>query len=156
MCEVDIPAFCPHWLKHSQAAPGALAQYVVDELRRLDADSAPMLRAVLTHPDDRIQTLALAALDPAFLAISCIWLINGWFQSFGAPGMVKINAAWFHRTERGTFAGIFGFMIQLGQVAINNLAPVLLAGFTLGAWVVADGGYTAGHRFGLGELIGLT
>ena len=68
MFEVDIPAFCPDWLKHSQAAPGALAQYVVDELRRLDADSAPMLRAVLTHPDDRMQTLALAALDPAFLA----------------------------------------------------------------------------------------
>ena len=40
-------------------------------------------------------------------------------QSFGAPGMVKINAAWFRRTERGTFAGIFGFMIQLGQFAIN-------------------------------------
>jgi OPA family glycerol-3-phosphate transporter-like MFS transporter len=28
-------------------------------------------------------------------------------------------------------------MIQLGQVAINNLAPVILAGFTIGVWVVA-------------------
>src|SRR2546423_6201858 len=68
-----------------------------------------------------------------------IWLLNGYFQSFGAPGMVKINAAWFNRTERGTFAGIFGFMIQLGQVAINNLAPIILAGFTIGAWTVAKG-----------------
>lgn len=66
-----------------------------------------------------------------------IWLINGYFQSFGAPGMVKINAAWFNRSERGTFAGIFGFMIQLGQVAINNLAPIILAGFTIGTFVVA-------------------
>jgi OPA family glycerol-3-phosphate transporter-like MFS transporter len=66
-----------------------------------------------------------------------IWLINGYFQSFGAPGMVKINAAWFNRSERGTFAGIFGFMIQLGQVAINNLAPIILAGFTIGTLVVA-------------------
>jgi len=50
--------------------------------------------------------------------------------------MIKINAAWFNRTERGTFAGIFGLMIQLGQVAINKLAPILLAGFTIGTFVV--------------------
>lgn len=68
-----------------------------------------------------------------------IWLLNGYFQSFGAPGMVKINAAWFNRTERGTFAGIFGFMIQLGQVAIGIVAPIILAGFTLGMIVVAKG-----------------
>ena len=68
-----------------------------------------------------------------------IWLMNGYMQSFGAPGMIKMNAAWFNRTERGTFAGIFGFMIQMGQFAINNLAPVILAGFTIGLWVVAKG-----------------
>lgn len=68
-----------------------------------------------------------------------IWLFNGYVQSFGAPGMIKMNAAWFNRTERGTFAGIFGFMIQMGQFAINNLAPIILAGFTIGAWVVARG-----------------
>jgi OPA family glycerol-3-phosphate transporter-like MFS transporter len=66
-----------------------------------------------------------------------IWLMNGYFQSFGAPGMVKINAAWFNRTERGTFAGIFGFMIQLGQVAIAIVAPIILAGFTIGTLIVA-------------------
>src|SRR6266550_396323 len=65
-----------------------------------------------------------------------IWAFNGYMQSFGAPGMIKINAAWFARSERGTFAGIFGFMIQLGQVAINKLAPALLSGFTLALWTV--------------------
>src|SRR5208282_4501155 len=34
-----------------------------------------------------------------------IWGINGFVQSYGAPGMVKMNAAWFSRRERGTFAG---------------------------------------------------
>ena len=68
-----------------------------------------------------------------------IWLINGYFQAWGAPGMIKINAAWFHRTERGTFAGIFGFMIQLGQVSINNLAPFILAGLTVGIFLIAEG-----------------
>lgn len=74
-----------------------------------------------------------------FATLSLIWLANGWFQSFGAPGMVKINAAWFRRTERGTFAGIFGFMIQLGQVSIAKLAPFILGGFTLGSFVLAKG-----------------
>jgi OPA family glycerol-3-phosphate transporter-like MFS transporter len=74
-----------------------------------------------------------------FSTFALIWLMNGWFQSFGAPGMVKINAAWFSREERGTFAGIFGFMIQSGQFMINNLAPIILAGFAFGTFVVAEG-----------------
>ena len=55
--------------------------------------------------------------------------IDGYLQAFGAPGMVKINAAWFGHRERGRFAGIFGFMINLG--------PALLAGFVfLGLWQI--------------------
>lgn len=79
------------------------------------------------------------SLAGTFGTFSMIWLINGYLQAFGSPGMVKINAAWFQRRERGTFAGIYGFMIQLGQVAISQLAPLLLAGFTVGAFVVAQG-----------------
>ena len=56
--------------------------------------------------------------------------IDGYLQAFGAPGMVKINAAWFRPTERGGFAGIFGFMINLGRFGIFKLGPALLAGFT--------------------------
>ncbi|MGI9115411.1 MAG: MFS transporter, partial [Chthoniobacterales bacterium] len=78
-----------------------------------------------------------ASFAGTFATFAAIWLFNGYLQSFGTPGMVKMNAAWFRRTERGTFTGIFGFMIQLGQFAINNLAPIILAGFTIGAWVVA-------------------
>ncbi len=79
-----------------------------------------------------------------FATFALIALLNGWFQSCGAPGFVKINAAWFQRTERGTFAGIFGIMIQLGQFAANTLSPWLLAGFTLtfwglGTWAVEPG-----------------
>jgi OPA family glycerol-3-phosphate transporter-like MFS transporter len=63
-----------------------------------------------------------------------IWLVNGYLQAFGAPGMIKINTAWFSKTERGKFAGIFGFMIQLGRFAITWLAPSLLAGLTVLWW----------------------
>ncbi len=61
--------------------------------------------------------------------------IDGFMQSFGAPGFIKINASWFGQTERGTFAGVFGMMINLGRVVINRLGPALLAGFVfLGLW----------------------
>jgi OPA family glycerol-3-phosphate transporter-like MFS transporter len=59
-----------------------------------------------------------------------LWGMNGYVQSFGAPGMVKINTAWFHHRERGGFSGIFGFMINLGKFIINRVGPMLLAGFT--------------------------
>jgi OPA family glycerol-3-phosphate transporter-like MFS transporter len=63
--------------------------------------------------------------------------LDGYLQAFGAPGMVKINAAWFRQTERGGFAGIFGFMINLGRFGIFKLGPALLAGFVfLGLWNV--------------------
>ncbi len=63
-----------------------------------------------------------------FIAIR---MMDGYMQSFGAPGMIKINAAWFRHDERGRFAGIFGFMIQAGRFAINWLAPALMTGTTV-------------------------
>ena len=66
-----------------------------------------------------------------------LWSVNGYVQSFGAPGFIKINSSWFSEKRRGTFAGIFGFMINLGRVAANKLLPLLLAGFTfIGMWHV--------------------
>jgi OPA family glycerol-3-phosphate transporter-like MFS transporter len=56
--------------------------------------------------------------------------IDGYMQAYGSPGFVKINTAWFSHRERGRFAGIFGFMINLGRVGIFQLGPALLAGFT--------------------------
>jgi MFS transporter, OPA family, glycerol-3-phosphate transporter len=63
--------------------------------------------------------------------------MDGYFQAFGAPGMIKINTAWFAHRERGRFAGIYGFMINLGRFGIFKLGPALLAGFVfLGLWQV--------------------
>ena len=76
-----------------------------------------------------------------FATFSALWLLNGYIQAAGTPGMVKINAAWFNKEERGVFSGIFGFMIQSGVVAISKLAPVILAGFTLGVFVVEPGNW---------------
>jgi OPA family glycerol-3-phosphate transporter-like MFS transporter len=62
---------------------------------------------------------------------SLLWGINGYVQSFGSPGFIKINSAWFSEKQRGTFAGIFGFMINLGRLAANKVLPLLLAGFAI-------------------------
>lgn len=76
-----------------------------------------------------------------FTTFALLSLFNGYLQSFGAPGMVKINSAWFHRTERGTFSGIFGGMIQLGQMAINYLGPYMLtSGIIIFGIVMAEKG----------------
>src|SRR5207344_2415001 len=45
---------------------------------------------------------------------SLLYAMNMYFQSFGAVSIVKVNAAWFHLRERGTFGGIFGILISLG------------------------------------------
>jgi OPA family glycerol-3-phosphate transporter-like MFS transporter len=57
--------------------------------------------------------------------------VDGYLQAFGAPGMVKINTAWFAHRERGRFSGIFGFVINLGRLGIFTLGPALLAGFAI-------------------------
>jgi MFS transporter, OPA family, glycerol-3-phosphate transporter len=85
-----------------------------------------MAKLTFFHTDIFVRLLSL------FVAIRGI---DGYMQAYGAPGMVKINTAWFNRMERGRFAGIFGFMINLGRFGIFTLGPALLAGFVfLGMW----------------------
>jgi OPA family glycerol-3-phosphate transporter-like MFS transporter len=55
-----------------------------------------------------------------------VWAINGYFQSFGALSIVKVNAQWFHVLERGTFAGVFGVLIRLGLILAFSGVPFIL------------------------------
>ena len=57
---------------------------------------------------------------------AALWAANHYFQSFGALSIVKINASWFHVRERGSFAGIFGVMIQAGRTLAFSLGPLIL------------------------------
>ena len=66
-----------------------------------------------------------------FLSLLIIRGVDGYVQAFGAPGMVKINTAWFRKQERGTFAGIFGGMIQLGAIGVGILGGALATGFAV-------------------------
>jgi sugar phosphate permease len=67
-----------------------------------------------------------ATTAPLRLVFSALYAVNMYFQSFGAVSIVKVNAHWFHVTERGGFSGIFGTMISSG---------IFLA-FTVNAWLL--------------------
>lgn len=58
---------------------------------------------------------------------AAVWALNHYFQSFGALSIVKINAAWFRVSERGTFAGIFGIMIQSGRSLAFAVCPFIVS-----------------------------
>jgi OPA family glycerol-3-phosphate transporter-like MFS transporter len=60
-----------------------------------------------------------------------IWGLNGYFQSFGALSIVKVNAQWFHVRERGTFAGIFGVLIRFGLILAFSGVPLILTALPL-------------------------
>ena len=60
------------------------------------------------------------------VVMATVWGINGYFQSFGALSIVKVNAQWFHVRERGTFAGVFGVLIRLGLILAFSGVPFIL------------------------------
>jgi MFS transporter, OPA family, glycerol-3-phosphate transporter len=91
-----------------------------------------------------------------------LYALNMYFQSFGAVSIVKVNAAWFHLRERGTFGGIFGILISLGlyfaydwckfiaQAAETEWvffipAAILAVFFVLDVFMVRDTPGLAGH-----------
>jgi OPA family glycerol-3-phosphate transporter-like MFS transporter len=56
-----------------------------------------------------------------------MWALNNYFQSYSALSLIKVNASWFHITERGRFSAIFGSMIQSGRFGILILGGILVA-----------------------------
>ncbi|OQW46824.1 MAG: glycerol-3-phosphate ABC transporter [Proteobacteria bacterium SG_bin7] len=48
------------------------------------------------------------------VAMSCLYGLNMFFQSYGAVSIIKVKAYWFHVRERGIFGAIFGTLISFG------------------------------------------
>ena len=61
--------------------------------------------------------------------MAIVWGLNGYFQSFGALSIVKVNAQWFHVRERGTFAGVFGVLIRFGLLLAFQGVPLIFLFF---------------------------
>lgn len=64
-----------------------------------------------------------------------LYMANMYFQSYGAVSIVKVNTAWFHVRERGTFGGIFGILISLGLYFAYDWSRGLVRAFEGQPWV---------------------
>lgn len=58
--------------------------------------------------------------------LASMWTLNQYFQSYSALALIKVNAGWFHVSERGVFSAIFGSMIQSGRFAVYALMTTAL------------------------------
>jgi OPA family glycerol-3-phosphate transporter-like MFS transporter len=56
-----------------------------------------------------------------------VWSFNSYFQSFSALSLIKVNAGWFHISERGIFSAVFGTMIQGGRFLIFAVGGTIVA-----------------------------
>ena len=56
-----------------------------------------------------------------------VWIMNGYMQSYGAPGNLKVNCGWFQTDERGLLAGLFTAVVYCGRLAIMIFGPLILA-----------------------------
>ena len=78
----------------------------------------------------------LMGFTTAVWAAALVWGLNGWFQSFGAPGGVVAMTAWFSNKERGRAYGIWSTAHSLGEgltfLGVGSL--VALLGWQWGFW----------------------
>src|SRR3546814_13647679 len=58
--------------------------------------------------------LAMGFATTLWLAV-LLWGLNGWFQSFGAPGGVVATTGWFSNRERGRIYGIWSTAHSIGE-----------------------------------------
>jgi OPA family glycerol-3-phosphate transporter-like MFS transporter len=88
-------------------------------------DGTGMARHVVTPP---VLKFGLSG-GMILTLMAVVWGLNGYFQSFGALSIVKVNAQWFHVLERGTFSGIFGVLIRMGLLLAFQGVPLILLAF---------------------------
>lgn len=82
-----------------------------------------------------ICNLAMGFTTTLWLAV-VIWGLNGWFQSFGAPGGVVAMTAWFSNRERGRTYGIWSTAHSIGEGLTFLVvgATVAAFGWRFGFW----------------------
>ena len=71
-----------------------------------------------------------------FVVAAVLWGLNGWFQSFGAPGGVVAMTAWYSNRERGRMYGIWSTAHSMGEgltfLVVGGLVAAL--GWRWGYW----------------------
>jgi OPA family sugar phosphate sensor protein UhpC-like MFS transporter len=79
--------------------------------------------------------LAMGFATALWLAV-VLWGLNGWFQSFGAPGGVVAMTGWFSNRERGRIYGVWSTAHSIGEgltfLGVGLVVSVL--GWRWGFW----------------------
>jgi OPA family sugar phosphate sensor protein UhpC-like MFS transporter len=80
--------------------------------------------------------IAMGSVNMLWAAVA-IWGLNGWFQSFGAPGGVVAMTAWYSNRERGRMYGIWSTAHSIGEGATFLVvgAVVTWIGWRAGFWI---------------------
>ena len=72
----------------------------------------------------------------SLVVATVLWGLNGWFQSFGAPGGAVALTAWFSNRERGRAYGVWSTAHSLGEgltfIVVGSLVAWL--GWQWGFW----------------------
>jgi OPA family sugar phosphate sensor protein UhpC-like MFS transporter len=65
-----------------------------------------------------------------------LWGLNGWFQSFGAPGSVVAMTSWFSNKERGRIYGLWSTAHSIGEGLTFLVVGTAVAmfGWRFGFW----------------------
>jgi OPA family sugar phosphate sensor protein UhpC-like MFS transporter len=100
------------------------------------ADHANLRRVLtVTFALTALCNLAMGFATSVWLA-AFIWGLNGWFQSFGAPGGAVALTSWFSNKERGRAYGIWSTAHSIGEgltfVVVGSLVAWL--GWRWGFW----------------------
>lgn len=84
----------------------------------------------------------LLGFELGFATFALLWLLNGWFQSMGAPSCIVGLARWFERKERGTYYGLWSATHNIGE-GLTFVAVALVTahwGWRWGFWGAAGCG----------------
>ena len=91
-----------------------------------------------------VTCIAMGFADAFVLAV-VLWGLNGWFQSFGAPGGVVAMTAWYSNRERGRMYGLWSTAHSMGEgltfLVVGGLVAAL--GWRWGYWGAAALGVIA-------------
>lgn len=68
-------------------------------------------------------------LQTGFWLFLVLWLLNGWFQSMGAPAFVVSLVRMFRKQERGSYYGIWSVSHHLGEATSFAVTAALVAHF---------------------------
>jgi OPA family sugar phosphate sensor protein UhpC-like MFS transporter len=113
------------------------------------ADHANLRRVLtVTFVLTALCNLGMGFATSLWLAV-LLWGLNGWFQSFGAPGGAVVLTAWFSNRERGRAYGVWSTAHSLGEGSTFVIVGALVA------WLGWHWGFWGAGLIGLVTAIGV-